>query len=97
MSVGKFYLTLTLLFFLIFPAKAEEPKPSLPDLPLQQLEESAKQFLTMLEYLIMAIPQYEAPELLENGDIIIRRKPSGSKEPQAPAPSDKTTEEHRKI
>ena len=27
-----------------------------------------------LDLVLKAIPQYEAPEILENGDIIIRRK-----------------------
>jgi len=37
--------------------------------------EAARRILGALELLVMAVPQYEAPEMLPNGDIIIRRKP----------------------
>jgi hypothetical protein len=41
---------------------------------------------------LQSIPQYEAPEILENGDIIIRRKnppPEPDQKPETEAP-DKT-------
>jgi len=37
--------------------------------------------------MLKAIPQYEAPEILDNGDIIIRRKQPAK--PQTPAPADR--------
>ena len=40
---------------------------------------AAQQIVAALELLLRAIPQYEAPEILPNGDIIIRRIP-----PEAP-------------
>jgi len=36
--------------------------------------EAARQMLEALNAAIGAIPQYEVPRLLENGDIVIRRK-----------------------
>ncbi len=41
--------------------------------------EAADQIVAALGLLLRAIPQYEAPEILPNGDIIIRRIP-----PEAP-------------
>ena len=38
------------------------------------IEEGAKMIFEALDLVLKAIPQYEAPEILENGDIIIRRK-----------------------
>ncbi len=37
------------------------------------MESGMKMILNALEVLLQSIPQYEAPEVLENGDIIIRR------------------------
>jgi hypothetical protein len=41
--------------------------------------EAARQIVAAIELLLRVIPQYEAPEILPNGDIIIRRIP-----PEAP-------------
>ena len=38
------------------------------------IEEGAKMIFEALDLVLKVIPQYEAPEILENGDIIIRRK-----------------------
>ncbi len=57
--------------------------------PERMLEDATREVMRTLEMLLRAIPQYEAPEVLENGDIIIRRihpKP----EKQRPAPDDGT-------
>jgi hypothetical protein len=73
-------------------ARAEEPETSPPswDRSQEMLEEGAKRVIGALELLLQAIPQYEMPEVLPNGDIIIRRKHPEDEEP-APAPDqDKT-------
>ena len=49
---------------------ADEPKESPGDLALEGLTTLMK----ALETFVDSIPQYEAPEILPNGDIIIRRK-----------------------
>ena len=42
--------------------------------PEVMIEEGAKMIFEALNLVLKAIPQYEAPEILENGDILIRRK-----------------------
>ncbi len=49
-------------------AEAEEEDPK--ELARQGME----RMLRAIELMIEMIPQYEMPEVLENGDIIIRRK-----------------------
>lgn len=61
-----------------FGAKEEaDPAPDWED-KLEEGQEALKETLSslldMLAGVISTIPQYEAPEVLENGDIIIRRK-----------------------
>ena len=50
--------------------------------------EAIEQLLRALELMIQSIPQYEMPEIEENGDIIIRRKrrtpDPGPREPGPP-------------
>ncbi len=65
------------------PVVAEEQKPS--EEVAQELDEAAKSAVEAAEHLIAALrmlvdnlPQYAAPEVLENGDILIRRLPSKS-------------------
>jgi len=48
------------------PAAAEDD-------PLAEAEDGLRRILGALELLISTIPQYAMPEVLENGDIIIRR------------------------
>jgi len=47
---------------------AEEETPS------ELAREGMERMLRAIELMIEMIPQYEMPEVLENGDIIIRRK-----------------------
>ena len=42
--------------------------------PEVTIEEGAKMIFEALDLVLKAIPQYEAPKILENGDILIRRK-----------------------
>jgi hypothetical protein len=49
-------------------AAAEEETPS------ELAREGMERMLRAIELMIEMIPQYEVPEVLENGDIIIRRK-----------------------
>jgi hypothetical protein len=48
----------------------------------QALKEGFNQIFRALDSLIRSMPQYEMPELGENGDIVIRRK----KRPEIPKP-----------
>jgi len=53
--------------------------------PKEMFEDATRLILQALELMIKAIPQYEAPVVLENGDILIRRKPKDGDEPEMPA------------
>ncbi len=55
---------------LALPARAE---PSDQQTPEELLGDAGQKFLQALQMMLMAIPQYAAPEINENGDIIIRR------------------------
>lgn len=67
------------------PVNAKDPAPpaGVEERAERAFREGAEMILQALELLIGSIPQYEAPEVLENGDIIIRRKR------RAPAPEKK--------
>ena len=51
----------------------------------EAIREGAAKILHGIEQLLRSIPQYDAPEVKENGDIVIRRKP-----PQEPAKKPKS-------
>ncbi len=76
------------------PVAAAEPAPPAPQgVPLDEaLGAAAEQIMNALRVMVLAIPQYQAPELLPNGDIIIRRQPSqppaGKTEPETPPQQD---------
>lgn len=44
------------------------------DSPEEMAREGLEQMMQALRLLVESIPQYEMPEILDNGDIIIRRK-----------------------
>src|SRR3546814_9821659 len=69
------------------PAAAPENSPS--DLAREGLES----MLRALRLLVESIPQYELPEVLDNGDIIIRRKRDGDAAPEDPEIHERS-EEH---
>ena len=64
------------------PALAAEtpPSPSTQERAEQALKEGVARIMRALELLIQSVPQYEMPEVLDNGDIIIRRKHPGRKD-----------------
>lgn len=70
------------------PAAAEEP-PQGEQSPGELAREGADRLLRALEGLIRLIPQYEAPELNDEGDIIIRRKRPGQDPAPVPKPRPK--------
>lgn len=60
--------------------------------PRRQAEEAAElarraaeKMIEVLRGVLLAVPQYESPELLPNGDIIIRRKALPPPPPPPPA------------
>lgn len=61
-------------------ALAEEPSVG------EKVDEAVQRALDVMQRFIGAIPGYEAPEIMPNGDIIIRRKQSSNGEDQKPLP-----------
>ncbi len=57
-------------------AVAEDTPPGAApqDTPGEVAREGLEQMMRALRLLVESIPQYELPEVLDNGDIIIRRK-----------------------
>ena len=75
-----------LLGIWVLPAAADPPAPLRPFEPpapfLQDLaqaealaREALEKMLLSVDTLVRSLPRYEMPEMAENGDIIIRRKP----------------------
>lgn len=60
---------------------------------MERMEEIAKraaeQLIGSIQSIIGAVPQFEAPEVLDNGDIIIRRKNDDEAPPPAPREKDR--------
>ncbi|NIA70191.1 hypothetical protein HBA54_16410 [Pelagibius litoralis] len=70
----------------IFPCSAvlaDEPKGE--ETPGYLAREGIEQMMRAMRLLVDSIPQYELPEMLDNGDIIIRRKdPQKPRRPEEP-------------
>ena len=64
-------LAISLAFTLSISSVAYADEKRSPEV---MIEEGTKMIFDALDLVLKAIPQYEAPEILENGDIIIRRK-----------------------
>ena len=65
-------------------AAHEIPEESEPRERAEELaRETMEQMLRALEMMVQSFPQYEMPEIMENGDIIIRRRRAERHEPPA--------------
>lgn len=84
---------LGLSLMLAVPSGTRADDPDQPD-PRAEAEELAREamerMLKALELLVQSIPQYEMPEVTEDGDIIIRRKRPERRE--APPPRESAPE-----
>lgn len=69
------------MMLIAIPVATAQAQSNSPD-PDVLLEEGTKKILRAFELFIMTIPQYEMPEVLPNGDIIIRRKNPPGGEPK---------------
>jgi len=74
-------VALPVLAALTAPVVAAEPETK--ETPSELMSDAMSQMVRALELFIKSIPQYEKPEITEDGDIIIRRKRPGA-EPEAP-------------
>ena len=59
--------------------------------PEDMIEDGMRMILHALSLILKSIPQYKAPEVLENGDIIIRRVPPGENKPETGDKNQKET------
>jgi len=64
------------------PAYADSGNKTPPESPSEMISEATRTILKAFEIMMRSIPQYEVPEVLENGDIIIRRKHPESEKPE---------------
>ncbi len=72
-----------------------KPAPEFQDRAEKALREGAESITRALELMLRAVPQYSMPEVLDNGDIIIRRRhPEPARRPP-PAKSPDGTGETR--
>ena len=70
------------------PAGAETRNESSGVVP-PEIAEAADSVMRLFTSLIGAIPTYEAPELMPNGDIVIRRKQPTAETPAPAKPAEK--------
>jgi hypothetical protein len=61
--------------------KVQTP-PAQQKYPEDIIEDGLKMILNALQLLLKSLPQYKVPEVLENGDIIIRRIQPGANPPK---------------
>jgi hypothetical protein len=54
----------------------------------REFKEGFEKIFRALELMLRAVPQYAKPEVLENGDIVIRRKPPRPPAKQTPPSRD---------
>lgn len=75
----------------------ERPAPDASPPPGELAREGLAKLLQALDKLIESVPQYEMPEINENGDIILRRKrPEAAPQPQ-PQPNKPNQPDKRGI
>ena len=72
----------------LFPAVSADllriqTSPSQREAPEKMIEDGMKMILGAIQLILNSIPEYKAPEVLENGDIIIRRVQPHEKSPNA--------------
>ncbi len=85
-------LFLLLSLAIAAPASAQEgPNPDqrvLPPETEKALREGAERIKRALEDMLRSVPQYELPEITEQGDIVIRRKRTEQPPRETPEPGD---------
>lgn len=60
----------------------EQRLPEAFERDLRNMEAATEQIMQALQLFLLAIPQYEAPVVLDNGDILIRRRRNGDRLPE---------------
>jgi len=84
-KLGRYIIGVTIAVLITAgPTQAQNPAPKdhVQEQAEKALKEGVQTILRALETMFKSIPQYEMPEILKNGDIIIRRKkPKDEKTP----------------
>ncbi len=70
---------------------AAAAQPSSADEAARMARAALERLMGTLGAAVSALPQYEAPEILPNGDIIIRRKPKADEAPALPPAGQRKT------
>ena len=60
-----------------------QTSPSQKEVPERMIEDGLRMILSAIELILQSIPEYRAPEILDNGDIIIRRVQPNEELPNA--------------
>jgi hypothetical protein len=90
-SVFSLALAAALAVGLVGPALAQDTTPTTDDAQKMAVEGLSK-LLDALDLFVKSVPQYAAPEVLPNGDIILRRlNPAPAPKPTTSAPDETHT------
>ena len=73
---------LGLSFFVLVPGEPARAAEAEEEDPKELARQGMERMLRAIELMIEMIPQYEMPEITEDGDIIIRRKRHGEPSPE---------------
>lgn len=79
------FAVLLALLLAAAPAQAQTDRQE-PASPTDRLQEGATAIIDGLRMLMDQLQTYQAPEILPNGDIIIRRRPPAEPAPSSPEP-----------
>ena len=79
---------LAVVAFAAFLPLAAAAQPSTADEAARMARDVLERLMGTLGAAVGSFPQYSAPEILPNGDIIIRRKPKADDAPAIAAPPD---------
>ena len=83
----KHRLATTLIATIMLASAPILATPPAQEDPQTLASEGIQQLIRAMELMLLAIPQFEAPEINENGDIIIRRKhPERQEQENQPSP-----------
>jgi hypothetical protein len=86
---GMFGLAMALVAISSARAQDSGPESSTPDSAQELAVQGLQKLMQAIELFVKSVPQYSAPEILPNGDIIIRRV-----HPDAPTPPKKPDDTH---
>lgn len=87
-SAAAVLVVFTLADIASLPARAQQKSPA--DEAAEAASQALSRIMKALGSVMQSIPQYEAPEIQPNGDILIRRKNTPAPKPAEPPPKGQT-------